>query len=319
MKFLLLGYWKTNDGPSNVNRAFVLNADKSMRYLTWKRFGRIERIIKCIFSNPIVVSGGITPTELRLVKLFKKKLIHIVHGYRKYENEINHLQLPTEIITSEAESLHLSRRILPVSEKYAVWVKNQMPAYASKISFLNNGVTIERRTKIAKKQYSIAVSGGNRSIKNNAIVCDAVANLINRGYDCKVHVFGRFYEGGDDFSKYPFVEVKGHLTKEEYYKELDSISLFVVNSELESFGLVVADAINCNCSLLMADNVGASSIFKLLDCDIIYNNHNVDEVSSKLLYLLQNDNSERLYQTLDLEEISEKKAFQNLKKIASEV
>lgn len=319
MKFLLLGAWRSNTGPSNVNRALISNSDSSMRYLKWKRLGRIERWIKCIISNPIVVSGGITSFELRLIKLFHKKIIHIVHGYLKVENEVNHLNLPAEFIKNEAESLRLSRIILPVSEKYSMWLKEQLPEYFHKISFLNNGISINRRKSVPKIPMSIAVSGGNRGVKNNKIVCEAVAKLISDGYNCTFHVFGRLYDRGEDLPDFPFIDIKGHLNHDEYYNQLDSISLLVVNSELESFGLVVADALNCNCSLLLSQNVGSTSIFQLQDCDIVYNNHDVIELSHKILHLLLHPNADRIFQSVDIDAVSEKRMFLNLKEIAHEV
>lgn len=317
MKFFLLGEWRFNTGPCNVNRSFVENADKSMRYLTWKRFGRIERWIKCLCSNPVVISGGTTTVENRILKLFHKKVIYLLHGLRRYENKVNNLNLSNVILQNEAESLKFSDIILPVSRKYSEWVKKQLPEYTDKISYLNNGVNISRRGKKQKQPFTIAISGGNRRIKNNAIVCQAVAKLIEQGYDCKVYVFGRFYPGGEDLSKFPFIITTGHLEKEKYYDMLDRIALFVMNSELESFGLVAADAINCNCSLLMAHDIGALSIIREKeDCDIIYDKDNVEEVASKMLKLLIDGNADRIYNSIDIEDASEKTAFLKLKNIA---
>ena len=290
-----------------------------MQYLTWNRFTRIERLVKCITSNPIVISGGATAIEIKIMKLLHKKVIYILHGYRKYENEVNKLNLSEEELANEAELMRIAKIILPVSQKFSGWVKLQLPKYAAKISFLNNGVTICQRKKVDKIPYTIAVSGGNRSIKNTKIVCEAVLKIIEQGYDCKLYVFGRFYSGGDDLSKYSFIINKGHLDKEQYYKELDKISLFVIDSELEPFGLVVADAINCNCSLLISHNVGALFILKTKDTDVIYNTHDVDEISSKILYLLQNGNFERIYNSIDKKDVSEKEAFLKLKRIVDDV
>lgn len=318
MKFLLLGNWKQNAGPCNVNRSLVENSDGTMRFLTWNRFSRIERLFKCIISNPIVISGGATNSEINIFKLLHKKIVYIFHGYYKYENEINNLNLSNKVLNNEAELLRIANIILPVSQNYSEWVKLHLPQYAHKIYFLNNGISICQREKTTKIPYSIAISGGNRPIKNASLVCEAVSKIVEQGYNCKVYVFGRFYKGGDDLSKYSFVIKEGHLNKEQYYNELDKISLFVVNSELESFGLVVADAINCNCSLLVSHNVGALSIISTTEDDVIFDTHNINELSTKILYLLQNSNSDRIYKSIDIQEVSEKNAFLKLKKIVNE-
>lgn len=319
MKFFLLGFWGSNDGPSNVNRSLVQNSDECMEYLKWRRFGRIERWLKCIFCNPIVISAGITKIELLLLKLFHKKTIYILHGYRKYENEINNLRLNDTEIQLESEALRYSDIILPVSEKYSEWVKKMLPEYNNKIKYLNNGITISRRLKKTKEKYSIAVTGGNRKIKNNALVCEAVSKLISDGYDCKVFVFGLLNDDNDDLTKYPFVTFMGQMAKDEYYEALDKISLLILNSKLELFGLVVADAINCNCSLLMSNNVGAASIMRTTDDDIIYDTNDINEISTKALNLLKYGNNDRLYNSIDVEDCSCKSAYNKLKHIVYEL
>ena len=118
---------------------------------------------------------------------------------------------------------------------------------------------IHRRPKVGKNRGEIAVSGGNRGIKNNEIVCQAVEKLNTEGVSCHVVIYGRKHPNSFDINKYPHAKHVGQLNKEKYYAMLDYADLFVLNSELEPFGLVVADAINCNCSLLISDRVGALS------------------------------------------------------------
>lgn len=316
--FLLLGSWKANTGPANVNRSFVVNKDDSMSYLKLPiKLMRLERL-KLIFYPVIVISGGIFDYELKICKLLNKKLIYIMHGCGWYESKVNNLHLAQSFFDNEAETLASANVIACVSEKYSKWVRVQYPQFANKITFLNNGLIFEIRPKVQKEPYSIALSGGNRLQKNNSIVCKAVEKLLNQGVECKVYVFGRYYKDNADLSQYPFIQKMGHLNKEQYYEALDKISLYVVNSTVESFGLVVGDALNCNCSLLMSDGVGAASIMKTDESDIVKDCFDVDEVANKILYLLNNSNSTRLYNSIDVFEASEQNAYLRLKKIVNE-
>lgn len=317
MRFFLLGVWRHNSGPCNVNRALVNNSDSSMIHIKWKRFTRIERLFKIFFCRTIVISGGATSEELSLMKLMHKRVIYLMHGYRQYENRINNLNLSKIELENEHQALTISKTILCVSERYSKWLKEQLPQFSNKISYLNNGVTIKRRKRVDKEPFSIAVSGGNRSIKNNGDVCKAVDLLIKKGYDIKLYVFGDFYECNDDILDYGFVKIMGQMDHNSYLTELDKISLFVLNSELEPFGLVVADAIDCNCSLLMSECVGAASIMYTQEEDTIYNQHDINELSNKILYLLNNDNSDRLYSSIDVDDVSEKSAYLKLKNICA--
>lgn len=317
-KFFLLGPWKTNTGPANVNRGFILNKDKYMSFLKFpNRLNRLERL-KLIFYPVIVVSGGIFNYELKICKLLNKKIIYIMHGCGWYESKINNLNLSQSFLKNENQTIAAADRIVCVSEKYSKWVKTQYPQYSHKITYLNNGLTLAIRPKVQKEKNSIALSGGNRLQKNNKIICQAVEKLKNIGIDCNVYIFGRYYENNEDLSQYTFIHKMGHLNKEEYYNILDKISIYIINSTVESFGLVVGDALNCNCSLLMSEGVGATSIMKTQESDIIKNCFNVDEVADKIIYLLENSNSSRLYKSINIDEVSEKNAYLKLKTIVNE-
>lgn len=318
-RFFLLGGWRANAGPSNVNRSIVLNSDGDMGYIrsSNKIIMRIEKL-KWLFYPTILFSGGMPGAELKIYKLFRKKIVYLMHGCLAYETKINKLNMPEKLLKDESRMLSTADTIICVSKKYSEWVKTEYPDYAHKIKFINNGITLNRRPIKEKEQYSIAVSGGNRLQKNNGIVCKAVEKLNAMGYNCQMYVFGRKYENNDNLS-YPFVHYMGHLNKEEYYNALDKISLFVLNSILESFGLVVADALNCNCSLLMSKGVGATSIMSTTDNDIVNDCYDTNEVASKILYLLKSPNSTELYNSIDKEDVSEKNSYLKLKQIVNEI
>ena len=318
-KFFLLGRWNLNAGPSNVNKSLVENSDKDMGYIRSSNrvVSKLERL-KCLFYPATVISGGATDLEIKLLRLFRKKIVYLMHGNIRYENIVNRHALPDKVLKNENLILSTCDTIVCVSEKYSEWVKSEYPEHAHKIKFVNNGIELNRRPFKQKEPYSIAVSGGNRLQKNNGIICKALEKLNAMGYDCNMYVFGRMYENNDNLS-YPFVRYMGHLNKEEYYNALDKISLFVLNSVLESFGLVVADALNSNCSLLMSKGVGALSIMSTTDNDVINDCCNVDEIASKMLYLFQNPNSTALYNSINREDASEKSSYLKLKHIVNEI
>lgn len=319
-RFFLLGGWRFNAGPSNVNKSIVMNSDKDMGYIhsSNRIIKKLERY-KWLFYPIIIISGGVSELEIRLLKLFRKKIIYIMHGSVWYEAKINKFEISEKSLRVERLILTASSRIVCVSEGYSEWVKKEYPEFAYKIKFVNNGISLNQRPNKEKEQYSIAVSGGNRLQKNNGKVCEALEKLNKMGYDCRMYVFGRIYENNDDLLKYPFVHMVGHLNKEEYYNVLDKVSLFVVNSVLESFGLVVADALNCNCSLLMSKGVGALSIMSTTDNDVINDCYDVNEIASKILYIFQNPNSTALYNSINKEEVTEKNSYIKLKQIVNEV
>lgn len=314
-KFFFLGEWWNNNGPSNVNRYLKKENDGSMYCLSFPRFSRTERIFRCIIHNPIVISGWARRTEILLMYILRKKVYFLVHGYFKYENEVNNQHRPEKYAENEEFGFRLSKKIIAVSENYSLWLKNMLPRYADKITFVNNGINIFRREKVSKEPFSIAVTGGNTRIKNNRNLCLAVESLRMQGYDCHVYVFGPLSDAGEDLASFPFVKFMGQLDTQQYYAILDHVQLMVMLSNLESFGLSVADGLNCNCSLLLSCHVGALSIFSPEDDDVVFDNQSVDEISFKLRNLLENPNADRLFASLDLESVSEKAAFLKMKNI----
>lgn len=311
-KFFLLGSWRSNTGPANVNKAFVENNDGRMAYIhSSGRLAKLERL-KFLFYSTVVISGGISVCELKLCKLLGKTLIYIMHGCIRYESDVNNLGLSDSFFKLEEMVLMKADIIVCVSSKYSEWVKKRYPQYDNKITYINNGLNLNVRPVLLKEPYSIAISGGNRFQKNNGIVCKAVKLLRSQGLNLKIYAFGREYPNNEDIFSYEFVTKMGHLSRDRYFSVLDTISLYVINSTVESFGLVVGDALNCNCSLLMSDGVGATSIMSTEESDIINDCNNVEEVASKIRYLLEHGNFERLLKSINRDAASEKSAYKNL-------
>jgi len=315
-KIFLFGAYKSNTGPANVNSALIRNHDDDLIFLKNDHgiTKGIETLFKVFFCDIIVISGLCSHKIFRILKCSNKKIIYLMHGCVEYENKINKLYLSEENLKTEYEIWEYCDLILCVSEKYADWFKKYKPAYQSKTKYINNGVEICLREQKTKRSNTIALSGGNRNIKNNGLVCKAVQLLNRKGINCSIELFGRMYDGNEDLLKYSNVNYHGHLSKEQYYTELDSISLYIVASELEPFGLVVADALNCNCSLLMSSNVGGASIMKTEQYDIIENVHDISILADKIEYLFNHPNADRLLSSVDISDCSEKSSYIKLKK-----
>ena len=317
MAWFLLGGHFSNGGPDNVNQALIKFADRKILYIKSnnKPVRVLEIFWKILISEGIVVSGVCAKRYYDFMKVFHKKFVYLMHGCMDFENEINRLHLTSDFIENEKNLLNDAKRIVCVSEVYSEWVKKRYPEYAEKITFVNNGVELEQREKKEKEPFSIAVGGGNRCIKNNYAVSMAVKKLNSEGIPCKLYIFGRKYPGNEEIEETDNIKYCGHLDKTPYYEKLDYISCFVMNSEVEPFGLVAADALNCNCSLLMSQNIGAKSIMKTEKCDIIQQPHDVDELVEKLKYVFGHPNSDTLYENIDVQACSGKSSFQKLNTI----
>ncbi len=322
-KFFLCGDHNANIGPSNVNRSLIRAADGDM---AWQKldnplFGRLEKLVKCACYPAVVFSGGATRAAMSVVRMTGKRVIYLKHGDNRFESMFDRGSISPESITLEYDLMKMADVIAAVSEGYAGWVREHYPEFAPKVTFVNNslsvGSDISPRGKRLSGPYVIAVSGGNRPIKNNLNVCRAVETLRARGMDIEVRVYGSCIPGGEDLGSFPFVRFMGHLDHSPYYTSLLDVDLFVLASRCESFGLVVGDAVSCGCSLLTSVNVGARCLFSSLSpTDTIGDCDDVAEIASRIEWLLENPNSASLRPRLDLEACSPATAYRRLKEIA---
>ena len=316
-EMFLFGYHWENSGPSNVNKTIIEWSDEKLAYLTRneKLHKLIETINHAYLSDVIIISGMCSRLAYEILMAFHKKMVYLMHGDIEFENAVNKLGLSQGTLDMQRRIFKKADLILCVSESYSKWVKQKYPQYEFKISYLNNGIVLKRRNPVKKEKLSIAVAGGNRPIKNNADVCRAIKILADKGVNCKLCVFGRMYPNCDPLPDNIDITYLGQLDGEEYYSALDSVDVFVMNSDVEPFGLTVADALNSRCSLLMSKNIGALSIMKCETCDIIGNNRDPVEIADKIVDLSVNPNSDRLFRSIDVSDVSPKSSYERLAQI----
>ena len=321
-KLLLVGGYWNNSGPSNVNRSLLEASQGELCCLHSKnrhlRF--LELAVRLAAADVVIVSGTVSRKINILLRRSGKKIIYLMHASVAYENQINHVTGNEVTEQAEQECFEMAEKIVCVSRRFSLWVQKRYPQFADKITYVNNGIEISPREVTEKIPFSIALSGGNRRIKNNGSVCRAVEKLIAEGMDCRVFLFGAEDPHGDpEIMKLPFVKVMGQMDNPGYYEALDSVSLFAVNSTLETFGNVVGDALNCRCSLLVSDFVGAGSILQLTEQDSIHDPEDTEELTEKIRYLFEHPNGDRLLKGLDPNACSGRQAYLNLRKICEEV
>lgn len=313
----LYGMKSINAGPANVNKSLIENSNgKIVGVRFQKKCLRLaEGIFKILCADTVLISSLMSMSVFmtKFAKTVGKKVIYIKHGDAKYERDVNRSPNMNHMIDCECLIMEYCDLILCVSELYMRWSKEQYPEFAHKMSFVNNGVNFVFRKKKQKKPGSIAVAGGNRRVKNNYEIYQAV-EYLNKHTDQKytLYVYGREYQEGLPFLNNPNVVYMGQMEKEEYYAALDEMELFVVNSSLESFGLVVADALNTNCSLLLSRNIGAASILELEDEDYIEDSYNIEGIAKEIEWIMEHPNVKRLQQGVNIYKTSEEYAAKKL-------
>ena len=144
--------------------------------------------------------------------------------------------------------------------------------------------------------------------------------MLDSGQNVELHIFGRFYENNEDLSSYNFLKIHGHINQNTFYDVLkNNVNIGICNSEVESFGLSIIEALFCGCDIIVSKNTGASSIMKLSENDIINDPHNIREIIEKIKIVHDNPNHERILQSIDINNITWKAQSEKLVKICENV
>lgn len=320
-KYLFVGGTDGNTGPSNVNKGIVANLTSNFYVADSKN--KVVKYLSALintFRCEIVVLSGMSKVgvyAIKLAKLLNKKTIYIMHGCYEIETALNEDVVDANSVQMEQYIMHSVDLLLPVSERYSQLIQKKYPFCKGKTAYLHNGVEkaeFNYRRDVREKGRIIAV-GGDRKLKNNIVVANAVAKLDDSK---KLMVYGHLYHP-DNLPKGNNIEFKGLVSQEQLYKEMSQSELFVLNSTLESFGLTVFDALQCGCSVLVSNAAGALDILNVTENDVIYDPMNENEIAGKIDYLLQHPNNERLMKNLDFEKISYKAEVERLEQFCKKL
>lgn len=321
MRILFYGGRYCNNGPDNVNKGIVKNLSDSFYYtkITNKYLEFVEAVWKLLFCRVVVVSGVCRKGCLLtgIARKLGKKSVYIMHGCAEHETKLNGIQL-AETERKQAEYLMKNADLLlPVSRKFMLWVQTHYPQYADKTKYLFNGIDITAFAHIShgvQRAGSVAVSGGMSPLKNNLIVAEAVEMLEGKAF---LEVYGSEETGAVDGKRHSCLA--GKLPNADFLQQLSTTQLFVLNSVFETFSLAALEALVCGCSVLLSEIAGVTDLLALEESDIIHDPMDVEEIRSKIEYLLEHPNNGRLMAKLDLNKYSFAKMVERLEDICADL
>jgi len=316
MRILFWGGTKGNAGPSNINKGIVNSLTERFWCVTTpgKYWEMIDALWKLTYSDVVVVSGVSRKGAILVgtAKFLGKRSVYLMHGCAEWEYRINGIMPNKKGLAQEAYLLQNADLILPVSRRYMLWLREQYPQYAGKMDYIYNGVDMklfDRCPSGLREPGSVAVYGGMAPLKNNMPVVRAVEALEGKAV---LRIYGDRKRPMPE--PYRYTQQMGTLPNEQFLQHLSCTNLFVLNSLLESFSIAALEALACGCSLLVAENAGVVDLLALEETDIIHDPMDLEEVRSKIEYLLDHPNYERLRRQFDPEQWSFAKMVENLEK-----
>ncbi len=322
-KIAFCGDFTQNNGPANVNKELAKHLN--VRIIDTKQHNKIfiffKFLISVFFCRIYIFSSNyrVNYTLFLIATILNKKTIYLMHGSPHLDSTVNKIDHVDRAKRMEKIILDRCSLVLAVSEKYMNLLHQQFPSYKSKIYFLTNGVSNDNigvKKAINIEHTNVAVTGGNRFIKCNKIVSDAI-NELNKGKSTKynLNIYGLMYDNGEKISENDNVKIIGRIPQNELFEELSKTKLFVLNSMYESFGLSVIDALKCGCNILISKNAGINDVLKLEENDIINDFNDIDELKQKIKYNMTHDNNKRILDSIDFKHYNWESVAQRLIKI----
>lgn len=324
MRILLVGEYRCNMGPANVNKKIIEHMTGNFSYLKFqwpKGFDKImnvlELLIKICCSQVIIVSvtSRIGYIAGKLCHWLHKDLVFIMHGCAEYEYSINGCGSKNGRKRQKYLMDHATL-ILPVSNWYGEWLKDRYPNYKERIGTWCLGFDpVECEAVAHRNKGLIVTAGGNDLRKNNYQLSDAVVGLSGKAW---LEIYGAINP------KHPIkinenTKWMGLVPNDEFIRKLSCADIFVQNSTLESFDISLMEALYCGCNVLVSSNIGALDLIEVEPTDVINDVNNVKEIQEKIEYLLDHPNNKRICAKINWDEISYPKSISRLREICEAV
>lgn len=301
-RIYFIGDIKGNTGPAVVNKSYKLFLENEVFFCNSNnKIYRVFHLLVHLPSVDTVLLSGYSKLNSYLIaisKLLNKKTFYLMHGYIYDElkfKEVNN----TKAFLAEDKIFQKSDKIICVSKFFCDYMKKEKQKIKDKFIYINSGIETQKIENLSYKNncYTIISVGGGRRQKNNLKVCQAIQKLKIK--KIKYIVIGNEEIDGEEIKKYTFVEYYKSLPHEEVLKKMSQSNLYIQNSYFETFGLSIAEAVNCGCDILISQNIGIKDLFKNIDeNDIIFDNNNVTEIKQKILSKMKNS-KEIVYDSLE--------------------
>lgn len=309
MKLFLCGAFAGNIGPGIANQNLkdglgkVQSPEDDFFFSkSLSKVGRVSEIIHIIGCKAVVICSVSAFNKYIIVcaKLLHIKIIYIVHGLLTIEKSYYDKQIGQEKKYEEFVFRN-SDKIVAVSSKLADLIIDRFPYYSEKVEICYNcipDIVLKKRRDIKRTLDAnrIISIGGTRRQKCMIPICEAVEK-INKETSEKLEliIIGKGEDQIKEVKRFSCVKYIENLPHDNILSLLSNSRIYIQNSEFESFGMAIVEALSQGCDLLMSSNIGSTDLFsELRDKDIIINNKSVDEIASKIMTLLEEGNWEYL-------------------------
>jgi glycosyltransferase involved in cell wall biosynthesis len=150
--------------------------------------------------------------------------------------------------------------------------------------------------------------------KNHFLLLEVMKQLTQKYRNIKLTIIGsgglhkKYLKFISDNQLSDFVEIKGFMPHHQLIKEYQNSDIFILPSIVESFGIVCLEAMACGLPVIASNTWGPPSIIENNVDGFIFENNSIDDLVSKIQYLL--DNPEKI-EILGENAIKKAKLYEN--------
>ena len=326
MKVLLIADVDSNSGPANVHKELVRCWPKEDELRVISVENPLLQQLKTAESSKwadvslLAGRGWSDYISHQILRKMKTPVVIFNHGYMPYENSINGHGFSKRKVKAAMNDLLTAAAVVANSELQADFLKSRLPELCGIVEYIHLGVNSFQQklhSKTKPSGFLVAVSGGDRLIKGNDVVIEAVREMRGSGLDVTLNIYGEVQN--DARLKEEWINCRGQVEREQFLMEIESADCFVMNSRHEPFGLSAIDAIEAGASVVFSQNCGVTEILDVEDADIVGNCEDVAEVRDKLTWVLNNPNAKRLFNSIQFEESSWDTSARKLREICIKV
>lgn len=313
MKLFIIGDFVSNTGPAIVNKNIKKNIKQAYYSKEISKKRRIMEMVKVIPNVDTILLCDYSKANILAIliaKLFKKKIFYLMHGFIKYENQLNGNEKRINDIIEKYIMKNVTK-VYCVSKKTMLHMKSVYPEIEKQFDYAYNGIDFTKilyeknKYKCNNKQNNVIIStGGSLPLKCNINVCKAIRELNGKGNNLKYVIVGKMESGfKEEIKEFEFVECVGEIEYSKSIEKMCESRIYIQNSKFETFGLAVMESLICGCDLLISKNIGCIDLIKSIeDDDIINDVDSIDEIAKKIENLIKKSNNLKLMNSINQQE-----------------
>lgn len=276
---------------------FIKEIFKAIKILTLKK-KKTKKALKTLNTDYLITTRNYE-TELanKILKESPIKKIATEHNYptRKYKKKL------IKITSNYQKLVVVNKEIENIYKK----------EIGDKVICIPNFIDELSKEKSSLKEKNLVAVGRFSKEKGFIDLIEIMSEIIKKDKDIKLTLIGDGPESDNIIAKIKELKLEsnikltGFLNEREVQNEMLNSSIYLMSSLTESFGLVLIEAMNCGLPIVAFDSSSGAKELLKDNTGILIKNRNKEEFANKILELLNDKKSLKIYSESSLKKVKE--------------